>query len=436
MNQFIQKIETVGAEYGLKLNKSKCELLTTENDPNIHFSDNTKIKKQDEVKYLGCQLNQKGDTSKEIGKRIANAYNTLQKLQILWKRSNCPITFKIIALDAIVRAKLIYGTDSMQLNDPDLKRMEKFHLQAMRKLLNWDTTFINRENKNEKIYQEVNKKIKDTTKEINKTRKDQNKKAKKPKQIVSFTEFYTHMKLKRIEKTINSKEQIHKITFDNELRARIAPARRPGRPKYKWAEKGIMEYWNSMRKNWELTDPNYKNNWKEYDPNDKKQQELIRQNASAAIEVPEEDWSKILNTQPKWREWKEGEGWVDKWIASGEEWNVYIRAEDPPKERKPKPKRFAQRPTFTPHQDMIQIPRPSYGYGSTFRSRFAFGRVTKAQARTHTANQNRDTEAENHTDIEEPPPAEEAEPELEMTEEPEEEDPFQNDEQPNKDDCA
>ena len=429
MNQFIQRIETVGAEYGLKLNKNKCELLTTELNPNIHFADNTKVKRSDEVKYLGCQLNQKGDTSKEIGKRIANAYNTLQKLQTLWKRSNCPITYKIIALDAIVRSKLIYGTDSMQLNEPDLKKMEKFHLQAMRKLLNWDTTFINRENKNEKIYQEINKRVADTTKENNKTRKDQNKKPKKLKKIVTFTEFYKTMKLKRIEKTINSKDEIHKITFDEQLRPRIAPARRQGRPKFKWAEKGIEEYWNSIRKNWGNADENYRNNWKEHDPQNKEQQEFIRQYASAAIPVPEEVWKNIQNTEPIWKEWKEGEAWVEKWIASGQEWNVYIREEDPPKETRPRPKP-KPRPTFIRQKDEIHIPKPSYGYGSTFRSRFAFGKVTNKQARIHTAkNITRHTEHENPTDVEEIPTEN-------PDEQPEEEDPFQDDRIPNQDECA
>ena len=42
MNQFILNIENTGREYGLKLNKSKCELLTIEKDPNIHFADKTK----------------------------------------------------------------------------------------------------------------------------------------------------------------------------------------------------------------------------------------------------------------------------------------------------------------------------------------------------------------------------------------------------------
>ena len=95
----------------------------------------------------------------------------ITKAAFFWKRSNCPITYKIIAIDAIVRSKLIYGTDSMQLNDPDLKKMEKIHLQSLRKLLNWDTTFINRDNTNENIYQEVNERISNTMKEINKLRK-------------------------------------------------------------------------------------------------------------------------------------------------------------------------------------------------------------------------------------------------------------------------
>ena len=43
MNQFIHIIEVVGEGYGLKLNKIKCELLSTEKDPIIHFTDHTKV---------------------------------------------------------------------------------------------------------------------------------------------------------------------------------------------------------------------------------------------------------------------------------------------------------------------------------------------------------------------------------------------------------
>ena len=114
----------------------------------------------------------------------------------------------------------------------------------MRKVIQWDTPFTNRENTNAKIYQEVNNKSKDTTANINTTRKQQTKTTQKVEKIITLAEFYKIMKLKRIEKTINSTGDIHTITFDVQLRPRIPPGRRPGRPKFKWAEKGITEYWD------------------------------------------------------------------------------------------------------------------------------------------------------------------------------------------------
>ena len=44
MNKFVAKFEAIGGIYGLKLNKNKFELLTTEKDPNIHFQNKQNIK--------------------------------------------------------------------------------------------------------------------------------------------------------------------------------------------------------------------------------------------------------------------------------------------------------------------------------------------------------------------------------------------------------
>ena len=83
MNKFIKSIETIGKEYGLSLNKTKCELITTANKPDIHFSDHTKIKEKEEVKYLGCQLNNTGSANKKKkSKIIIKARITLQKLNL------------------------------------------------------------------------------------------------------------------------------------------------------------------------------------------------------------------------------------------------------------------------------------------------------------------------------------------------------------------
>jgi ribonuclease HI len=70
--------------------------------------------------------------------------------------------------------------------------------------------------------------------------------------------------------------------------------RKRGRPKFKWAEKGITEYWEMIRKNFKYSP------MKEYDQEDENQREFIKTYASAATTTPKEDWSKIENTEPKW----------------------------------------------------------------------------------------------------------------------------------------
>ena len=52
MNLFLKSIENEGNKYGLKLNKSKCELLTTSLNADIKFGDGSQEKKKPEVTML------------------------------------------------------------------------------------------------------------------------------------------------------------------------------------------------------------------------------------------------------------------------------------------------------------------------------------------------------------------------------------------------
>ena len=297
MNLFIKQIEIKGREYGLKLNKTKCELLTTEQKPDIHFENKDKVTKKDEVKYLGISLNQTGDTRKELSQRISNAARTLQKLQIFLRISKCPVKFKIICLDAVVRSKLLYGIDSLQLNEPELKRLEKFHLQGLRKILKWDTTYINREKKNEKIYEEINNKLnEERTIARGKDSKKKKKNKTKNKTVMKFADAYKIRRTKRIEKTIQDKGTLNKITFDNKLNARIPPLRKPGRPKYKWADKAIEDYWKEVRKTYKFY------NTTDYNTKDEKMKELFKIHASVSTPVPKEQWEKIENKETEYTE--------------------------------------------------------------------------------------------------------------------------------------
>ena len=162
----------------------------------------------------------------------------------------------------------------------------------MRKILKWDTTFINRENTNIKIYEEVNKLIQEE--HAQEKQNNPKKKNKKRKQIETFAEAYNKMRIKRIEKTINSTESIHTITYDEQLKARVQINRTQGRPKFKWAEKGINEYWEMIRTTFKYSP------MKAYDQEDDNQREFMQTYASAAIQTPKETWSLIENTEPRW----------------------------------------------------------------------------------------------------------------------------------------
>ena len=59
MNKLLAAIETEGAKYGMKLNRSKCEVLCNASTAQVVFSDRTPVKRVSEATYLGCQLNDK-----------------------------------------------------------------------------------------------------------------------------------------------------------------------------------------------------------------------------------------------------------------------------------------------------------------------------------------------------------------------------------------
>ena len=59
----------------------------------------------------------------------------LKRLDIFWRHCDVKVSFKINALDAIIRAKLLYGIESAQLTPSLQRRIEVFQLKGLRKIL-------------------------------------------------------------------------------------------------------------------------------------------------------------------------------------------------------------------------------------------------------------------------------------------------------------
>ena len=105
-----------GTKYGLKLNQNKCEAMSVRGRVEIKFQNGGIVKEMKESKYLGCYLNNKTDVRREINRRKSDVFVTWKRLEELWKHTDCDNKFKVIAYDAVVRAKLMYGLETLQVN--------------------------------------------------------------------------------------------------------------------------------------------------------------------------------------------------------------------------------------------------------------------------------------------------------------------------------
>ena len=110
----------------------------------------------------------------------------LTKLDICWRHCNVKTAFKVTTLDAVIRAKLLYGLDSAQRTPSQQRRIEVFQLKGLRKLLDMKTTYVERNNSNAEVFRRANEHIRNETPQ-----------GKEPKQSRQFLTCYKNKRMKR-----------------------------------------------------------------------------------------------------------------------------------------------------------------------------------------------------------------------------------------------
>ena len=79
-----------------------------------------------------------------------------RRLGTFWKHSDCSVRVKLNVYDAVIRTKLIYGLESVQLNDSLKSQINAFQLKELRQILKLHTTFIDRANSNAEVFRRAN----------------------------------------------------------------------------------------------------------------------------------------------------------------------------------------------------------------------------------------------------------------------------------------
>ena len=259
MNRMLSAIETEGKRYGLKLNKKKCEYMKFGDAGTVKFADGTHLKPVEEVKYLGCLLNDKGDPAKEVKKRIAEVTITLKRLDLYFRMGDASIKEKLSIFNAVLRSKLMYGLESLVMVASVLNRLDAFQLKGLRKILGKQTTYYNRTYSNEYLYQLANEHL-----------------SEHGCKIIKLSEYHKERRMVLLAKLIvmRDKEPSAKITLDGSGLANydLKGKRRYGRPRLNWLSVTLLGFWEEAKQENGNTQQ-----WTELDTNDDGHMRIINE---------------------------------------------------------------------------------------------------------------------------------------------------------------
>jgi hypothetical protein len=101
-------------------------------------------------------LNDAADNSVELQNRLALAVKTCCQLKLFWDKANTGAHWKLRVFNAIVRSKLMYGLENLQLTHAEMNKLDAFQMKSLRRILNIPPTFIDRTQTNQVVREQVN----------------------------------------------------------------------------------------------------------------------------------------------------------------------------------------------------------------------------------------------------------------------------------------
>ena len=134
--------------------------------------------------------------------------------------------------DAVVRTKLVYGLESVQVNDSLKQKIDAFHLKGLRQILGIQTTYVDRTNTNEHVYNSANHRA------INQSNGGRGE----VKHVIPISEYYENQRRKIVIEIITQDESnpITSICIDTDtLKLKSYNNKRVGRPRNNWWEQAI-----------------------------------------------------------------------------------------------------------------------------------------------------------------------------------------------------
>ena len=153
INKFLHAIQRESEYYSLQLNYDKCINLTLhQHQSSIKYADGTLVPRRKEATYLGTLLSDSVDNHREICNRLAAATATCHRLKLFWDKAHTSVRWKIRVFDSILRSKVLYGLECIQLTQSDVVKLNAFQMKGLRRILHLPSTLVDRSITNQRVF--------------------------------------------------------------------------------------------------------------------------------------------------------------------------------------------------------------------------------------------------------------------------------------------
>ena len=143
-DDYMKTIAQAGANYGLKYNWKKLEVLPIRCEARILKPDGAIVEQKASIVYLGCILAADGGIEAELGRRIGLAKAEFDKLDRVWSHATISTQRKLRIFDACVLSKLLYSLHTAWLKTADLARLDAFQARCLRRILRIPHSYYSR----------------------------------------------------------------------------------------------------------------------------------------------------------------------------------------------------------------------------------------------------------------------------------------------------
>ena len=175
IEEILGLIQHTSSKYGLRLNKDKCVNMNmnTEGSQKLGTqADDHVMKSVEAAMYLGNKLNKRASVQEEIRHQMQQVSITWRRLHVYWRATNASKKWQLLAYDAIVKSKLLYGLETAQVGQGDLKKIDAFQVRGIRQILGKKHTYWDRSATNQALFDMASRILSERSVYTDKTTKD------------------------------------------------------------------------------------------------------------------------------------------------------------------------------------------------------------------------------------------------------------------------